>query len=330
MSRIFVSTETDPYFNIAAEYQLFLEAGKETQLFLWQNRKAVILGRNQNISAECNMEFLEKHHIQPVRRFSGGGSVFQDLGNVNFTFLSIEAAAAPDRYLEVIKNAVGFLGIPCDYSNRNDLLTGGKKFSGHAYYSDQGKYMYHGTLMVSVDLGLLSGALHPSYLKLHSKGIDSVKSRVVNLSQVNRSITAERIKAACIKAFRREFVAEDKVSYIDSRNMRPIVLDKLRNESWIYGQSPDFEIEMEKKLSFGNVTILSDIADGKITRIKIYTDGLDAIDFSECEKELTGEIFREDFIAEKVEKCYNSFYNKFDLTRFMPFDHKKAEYGGKS
>lgn len=325
MSRIFVSTETDPYFNVAAEYQLFLEAGEETQLFLWQNRKAVVLGRNQNISAECDMDFLKKHNIQPVRRFSGGGSVFQDLGNVNFTFLSAEAWAAPDRYLEVIKNAVGFLGIQCDYSSRNDLLTEGKKFSGHAYYTDQGKYMYHGTLMVSVDLELLSGVLHPSYLKLHSKGIDSVKSRVVNLSQINRGITAEGMKAACIKAFCREFAIENKVSYIDRHTMRPTVLGRLRSESWIYGQSPDFEIKIEKKLSFGNVTILSNVADGRITRIKIYTDGLDTVDFTECEKELTGEIFREDLIAEKVEKCYNFLYNQFDLTRFMPADHKEAE-----
>ncbi|MEA4920547.1 MAG: lipoate--protein ligase [Clostridiaceae bacterium] len=318
MSRIFVSTETDPYFNIAAEYQLFLEAVDEPQLFLWQNNRAVIMGRNQSFSAECDMEFLQKHHIKLARRFSGGGSVFHDLGNVNFTFLSTEAAAEPDRYLKVIKNAIEFCGVQCDFSSRNDLVTDGKKFSGHAYYTDHGKYMYHGTIMISVDFELLSGALHPSYLKLHSKGIDSVKSRVINLSEINREITTEGIMRACITAFRQEYAAGGIVEYLGGRQMRPEALDMLRSESWIYGQSPDYEIEIEKKLSFGNVTINSDVTDGRITRIKIYTDGLAPISFAECEKELSGEIFHEAVIVQKIEKWYSTCYNRFALTRFMP------------
>lgn len=327
MSRIFISTETDPYFNVATEYQLFLESADEPQLFLWQNSRAVVFGRNQNVSAECDMDFLKRNDIKPVRRFSGGGAVFQDLGNVNFTFLSAEAAAEPDRYLKVIKNAISTLGIECDFSSRNDLLTDGKKFSGHAYYADLGKYMYHGTIMVHVDLALLSGALHPSYLKLHSKGIDSVKSRVINLSQINQEITTEGIVAACAEAFRQEYSISGKPAHINSRNMKPEVLERLRSELWIYGQSPDYQIEIEKKLSFGNVTIHSDVTDGRITRIKIFTDGLAAIGFADCERDLTGEVFREDVIAQKIEKWYSTCYNKSALTNFMPIDQLKAEDG---
>jgi len=238
MNLIYVSLETDPYFNIAAEYQLFMETGPETALFLWQNRPAVILGRNQNVFAECDMAFLKTNKIFPVRRLSGGGAVFHDLGNVNFTFLAREENADIARYLKVIRDAVQSLGVECAFSGRNDLLACGKKFSGHAYYADDGHFFYHGTLMISVDMGMLAGALKPSFLKLNSKGIDSVISRVINLSDICGSITPQSMKDALIQAFMAEYAAEAPVRQIGSHNMTPSILERIKKTTGFMESPP--------------------------------------------------------------------------------------------
>lgn len=302
MNQIYVSLETNPYFNVAAEYQLFQENGPDTGLFLWQNRSSVILGRNQNVFAECDTNFLKEHEIFPVRRLSGGGAVFQDMGNVNFTFLSREDHADIDRYLKVLGNAVLSLGVECTFSGRNDMLAGGKKFSGHARFADCGHLLYHGTIMISVDIDLLTGALKPSFLKLNSKGIHSVRSRVVNLSQLNGDITPAGVEDAMIKAFAAEYGAEVPVRHISRENMKPSLYEKIKKDDWIYGEAPDFDLSFEKKLSFGNVSVSADISGGIVSRLKIYTDSLAAVDFTPFEKELTGSFFDEKVISDKLEQ----------------------------
>ena len=301
MSRIYISAETDPYFNVAAEYQLLKDTAGGTSLFLWRNKPSVIFGRNQNVFAECDEKLLKKYGVLPVRRFSGGGAVFHDLGNVNFTFLSKEQDADTGRYRKVLRDAVSSLGISCTFGGRNDLLAEGKKFSGQAYYAEWGNLLYHGTVMINVDLDLLSAVLKPSFLKLHSKGIDSVRSRVVNLSQIDAGITPESVQEALMIAFAAEYGAERPVSRIDRRSMQPSVYEKIRKDDWIYGESPDFDVRFEKKLSFGNVTVFADISGGKVSRAKIYTDSLAALDFSPCEKSLAGLLFREDALAAAIE-----------------------------
>ncbi|CAH2716554.1 Lipoate-protein ligase A [Neobacillus rhizosphaerae] len=302
MNRIYISRETDPYFNIATEYQLFLEAKPEAALFLWQNDPAVILGRNQNFYAECDVKYLEQMQILPVRRFSGGGAVFQDLGNVNFTFITQEKAADTEKFLSVIQNAVASLGIDCTFSGRNDLLYHGKKFSGHAYYADNGNYLYHGTVMVDVDMDKLSGVLSPSSLKLQSKGIASVRSRVINLSRINSEITTDAAKEALILAFVKIYGESEPIKYIDRKNLQPELWDTIKREEWIYGEAPSFSISEERKLPFGNVTLSADVAEGRIQRIKIHTDSLNTVDFTILENTCMGELFEIKVLFERIEK----------------------------
>ncbi len=309
MNRIYVSAETDPYFNIATEYQLFTEIRSGTSLFLWQNRPSVILGRNQNIFAECDLEFLRVQEILPVRRFSGGGAVFHDLGNVNFTFLAKEADADTDQYLKVLQKAVLSLGVECVFSGRNDLLADGKKFSGHAYYTDNGNFLYHGTLMVNVDLDVLSGGLKPSYTKLHSKGIDSVRSRVVNLSHLRPGITTEHVKDSLVRAFMAEYETTPPICEINRENTQPAILEKLKSHDWIYGESPDFDMSLEKRLSFGNVSVYVDTIGGRVARIRLHTDSLENIDFGPCEEALTGSLFN----LEALVACIEQYVEKSRL-----------------
>lgn len=309
MNKIYISKETDPYFNVASEYQLLTEADDNTSLFLWQNSSCVVFGRNQNIYAECNTEYLKKHNILPVRRFSGGGAVYQDIGNLNFTFVAKEKNADTKKYLSVIKNAINTFEVDCNFSGRNDLLCNGKKFSGHAYYTEDDNNMYHGTIMINVDIDMLSKALKPSYLKLESKGIDSVKSRVVNLSDINSSITTNAVREALIKSFVEVFGESEDIKYIDKENFQAPLFRKINTDKWIYDEAPQYSINFEKKLSIGIVTISVDVENGLIKQIKIQTDSLSVINFAECEKLLIGRKFDKDYIFAYIEKFITKLIN---------------------
>mgnify|MGYP000212265873 CR=1 FL=1 len=301
IGRIYISDENDPYFNVSSEHALFLKSTETTQLYLWQNSSCIVCGRNQNVHAECNMEFLKKNNILPVRRFSGGGAVYHDLGNLNFTFITREKNADVDKYLRVIKKAMHSINVHCEFSGRNDLLTDGKKFSGHAYYSDEGNYLYHGTIMVDVDMETLTQALNPSKLKMKSKGIDSVRSRVVNLRQIREDITIDTVKNAMIQAFQEIFHGEYNLEHINKDNFTPPLYEKIQSDEWIFGESPEFSLGVERKLAQGNVAISVDVLDGKINHMTIQTDSLEPYDFADCINGLIGTFYDEDLVFEHVE-----------------------------
>ncbi len=302
MNRIYISQETDPYYNVALEHQLLLEANDDTLLFLWQNSSSVIFGRNQNFFAEVDPKYLKENNIIPVRRFSGGGAVFQDLGNLNFTFITKEKNVEKDKYLKVITNALNSLNINCEFSGRNDILCNGKKFSGHAYYTNDDNYLYHGTIMVDVNLDMLTKVLKPSFLKLNSKAIDSVRSRVVNLSQINNEITTQKIEKALIKSFIEIFEKSEPLNFVNKNNYYAPLYEEINKDNWIYGESPEFNITIERRFSFGNVALSTNIENGRIKKIKIQTDSLIVADFKTCEEELIGMFFQEDNIFNYVEE----------------------------
>lgn len=288
MKKIIISEEFNPYFNIAAEHQLFLNSEEDIHLFLWQNDSSVIIGRNQNLYAECNLVYLKENNIKAVRRFSGGGAVYHDKGNVNFTFITKESLANHIQFIDFIKSAMLKLGIDCEFSGRNDLLYENQKFSGHAYYTDNDNYMYHGTILVNVDFKQLGNALTPSKLKLQSKGIDSVKSRVINLSEISKEITTKKV----IEAFIQTFDCKN-IEYINKANFEPPLESLLSSYDWLYGQSPNFDIVLEREYSFGNVSIYISISNGIIKDAKISTDSLSQYDFRECENNIVGKQFDE-------------------------------------
>lgn len=192
---------TDPYENLALEEALLSRVGEgELILYLWQNERTVVIGKNQNPWKECRTALLAEEGGHLARRLSGGGAVFHDLGNLNFTFLMPEAEYALSRQLSVIELACRSLGVPVQRSGRNDLLADGRKFSGNAFYKHNGKAYHHGTLMVDVDLERVSRYLSPSRAKLAAKGVDSVRSRVVNLKELVPDLTVERLADALVDA----------------------------------------------------------------------------------------------------------------------------------
>lgn len=302
MSRIVVSLETNPYVNIACEYQLFLEHTEGVDLYLWQNDPCVVIGRNQNMVAEVNIEYLHEHSIYPTRRFSGGGAVYQDLGNVNFTFIANSKQVSEKDLLLLAQKAVLACNITSEFSGRNDLLVDQKKFSGLAYFYQNNKIMFHGTMLVDVDLDKLTQVLNPSALKLKSKGIQSVRSRVINLASINKAVTQQAIKEAFINVFKEKYNVNAPVEYKTRRDVKPSLIDQLESREWIYGSSPKYELQLEHAFSFGNATLDIFVDKGKIKDINIYSDSLSIVDFSEIENSLKGLLFDQQHLLETIEQ----------------------------
>ncbi len=197
---------TDPYRNLALEKGLLQTVQKgQCILYLWQNEKTVVIGRNQNAWAECDPSRLEKDGAHLARRLSGGGAVFHDLGNLNFTFLSSTDDSDRQKETEVILEAVRSFGIHAERTGRNDLICEGRKFSGHAYYRSGGAAFHHGTVMISVDQSRLSDYLHVSPFKMQKSGVPSVRSRVMNLQEICPDLTVMRMAEALELAFSRVY-----------------------------------------------------------------------------------------------------------------------------
>lgn len=299
MKKLVISNSHNPYFNIALENHLFNEASEDLCVYLWQNDSCVIVGRNQNLFVECDLHYLEKEGIYPVRRLSGGGAVFQDRGNLCFTIITKEELGNTEKNIALVEAALKELGITCEFSVRNDLLVEGRKFSGHAYYVEDGNYMYHGTMMVDVDLEELTRALTPLKLKLESKGIKSVRGRVVNLCEVNPEITIEKL----INAFKCVY-NYDKIEYINEDALQLPLASQLASDEWLYGESPKFNIQLEKKYDLGNIAVRIFVEDGMMSEVTISCDSLEPIDFAPAIKNLKGQLFTEDFVWEQIEKCF--------------------------
>ena len=192
---------TDPYYNLAFEEYVLTHRTEGDYLLLWQNDNTVVVGRNQNTAEEINADFVEAHHIRVVRRGTGGGAVYHDSGNLNFTFLTDARTYNLARQLEVITGALKSLGINAEKSGRNDILVDGRKVSGNAFYTSGGKKYHHGTLLIDVKTDEMAKYLTVSPLKLQAKGVSSVKSRVLNLKSVCPSLTVPVLQNALVRAF---------------------------------------------------------------------------------------------------------------------------------
>lgn len=297
MNRLVISEETNPYYNLALEEELLKTVrNNENILYLWQNDKTVVIGRNQNPYLECNIDYMNENNIFLARRISGGGAVFHDLANLNFTFVTKEENVDLEKQMKVLKLAVEGFGLKVEFSGRNDLLVNGRKFSGHAFYNEDGNYFHHGTLMGNVNVNILGDVLNPSKLKLKSKGIKSVKSRVINLNELNNEITIESLKNSLEKAFEKIY---GKISEKDIYNVNlkiPKFYDKYKNPLWNFGESPKYDVILEEKLSIGNIQVNLNIENGIVKEGRIHSDTLKNIDFKNIEENLIGKIFLKDNI----------------------------------
>ncbi len=276
--KLFRTDCTDPYHNLAVEEYLMetVQPG-ECILYLWQNQNTVVIGRNQNPWKECRTSLLEGEGGRLARRLSGGGAVFHDLGNLNFTFLMNEEDYDLDRQLAVIETACRTLGLNVARSGRNDVLADGRKFSGNAFYHSKGKAYHHGTLLVDVDGEKLARYLSPSKAKLQAKGVESVRSRVVNLVQLVPGLTCERMAQAMENAFAAVYALP--LERADESRLDPETVERLRvrngSRDWLYGPRLPLSFECEERFDWGSIQLQLQVESGVVVQAKVYSDAMD-------------------------------------------------------
>lgn len=273
MAKLVISDCTDPYKNLALENRLFEQFDGEPLLYLWQNEKTVVIGRWQNALKEINLEKANELGIRIVRRTTGGGAVYHDLGNLNFTFILSSEDYDVYKQLGIIASAVKTFGIDATATGRNDLTVGGLKFSGNAFKSAKSKKLHHGTLLISADSSVMSDVLNASPLKLKAKGVDSVKSRVVNLNTLNASIDVNSLGKALASSFEKEYGTLTRLTV--PKNGYEDLSVKYSSDEWILGENPPFDFTVDGRYSFGEISVNLCVARGKIERAKVYTDSLD-------------------------------------------------------
>ncbi|MGM1049410.1 MAG: lipoate--protein ligase [Bacillota bacterium] len=294
MNKIVISEEHDPYFNLALEEELFRNARQgEVTLYLWQNEKTVVIGRNQNPYIECDIEQIKRSGGKIARRISGGGAVYHDLGNLNFTFVCKKSEEDLTKQIAVLQKAVERFGLQVDRSGRNDLTHEGKKFSGHAFYEEDGNAFHHGTMMVDVDLTMLAKVLKPSELKLESKGITSVKSRVVNLKKLNDEISISSLSEALMDSFKEIYGENSFLVKYNRQEKSPDFIKKYMDDRWIYGESPVYNASIEKRTSSGNIRAFFQVEHGLVKELKIFSDSVSVLDFGAIENRFIGMDFNE-------------------------------------
>lgn len=271
------SRGTDPYRNLALEEYLFSRCGEnEAILYLWQNQNTVVIGRNQNAWKECQISRIEEAGAVIARRLSGGGAVYHDLGNLNFTFLVRKENYDLKKQLEVILKAVQKLGIQAEASGRNDILVEGRKFSGNAFHEHKGRCYHHGTLMVDVRLDELNQYLNVSEKKLESKGIASVRSRVANLRDYLPELTIEELKAALRETFEEVYGCRSRQLGPEDLDQQEIdgLYEKYASWDWIYGRKFEFQYEVSERFGWGQLDIQFEVDSGMITDVAVYSDSL--------------------------------------------------------
>jgi len=301
--QILHTAHTDPYYNLATEKHL-LDTLPEgcCRLYLWQNRNTVVIGRNQNAWAECRTSLLEEEGGLLARRLSGGGAVYHDLGNLNFTFLTNTENYDVDRQLQVIQKACASFGIATERSGRNDILAQGSKFSGNAFYQSKGASYHHGTLLINADIDKLSRYLSPSKAKLEAKGVSSVRSRVINLSQLCPGLTCGAMADALKVAFSQVYGLAPETLTLHQKDQAQIQQEakKLADWNYLYGNPLPLSFQCEGHFSWGHVQLNLQVDNGIVTEAVLYTDAMDWSISEHTQAALTGCRFSQEALCSSL------------------------------
>lgn len=285
------NNSTNPYFNHAAE-EYVLKNFSDECFMLWSNIPCVLIGRNQNAYSEVNLEFLKKRNMPVVRRLSGGGTVFNDSGNLNFTFIANDSGnefTNFKKFASPVMKALGSLGIETQFSSRNDITIDGKKISGNAQYKYENRILHHGTLLYSVDGNSMCQALSFDKIKYESRGVKSVSSRVSNISDY----MSKKMSVHEFKNYLSEFIIDDlkcrtyEFSKNDLNEIKKIS-SKFSSWEWNYGKSPEYNFKNRKKFSSGVVQVMMIVQRGIINDIHIYGDFFSEKDKVQIENALKG------------------------------------------
>ncbi len=315
--RLLISESFDPWFNLAVEETIFNSMDSNQKvLFLWRNDQTVVIGRAQNPWKECNTRKMAEDNVKLARRQSGGGAVFHDLGNTNFTFMAGKPDYDKDISTNMIIEALASLGLTAEASGRNDLIIHQngevRKISGSAYREKADRGFHHGTLLLNVDFTRLANYLNPDPKKLQAKGISSVRSRVANLSELSAGISHEKICAAIEQAFFNHSGEKVEAEYISEKNPPAIdgFAERFATQSswdWNFGKALEFSHQMDERFTWGGVDVQLVVKNGVITEAKVYSDSLFLDSLEALENALIGIRYKKadiDGIFENILKKY--------------------------
>lgn len=306
--------DTNPYFNHAVE-EYFLKNSAEECFILWRNRPCILIGRYQNALSEINAEYVQAHGIPVVRRLSGGGAVFNDLGNINFTFITNKDAQDGidfKKFTQPIVNALRDLAVNAEFSGRNDILIDGRKFSGNAQHHYKNRVLHHGTLLFSGNLADLSAALNPKPVKFEGKGVKSVASRVTNISEhLKRPMTVlefrDYLVGHVMKANGIQSVYT--LTETDLLEIEKIVRARFETWEWNFGESPKYGFVNIKRFAGGTVEFHLKIEKGLLDEVRIYGDFFGEGEIADIEKALQG--------VRHEEKALRAALAPFDTGKYL-------------
>jgi len=318
----------DATLNLAIEEYVLTELDiNETYLLFYSMTPTVIVGKNQNTVEEINMDFVREHNVTVTRRLSGGGAVYNDEGDLSFSFITKDDGNSFHNYkkfTEPVVRALRQMGVHAELQGRNDLVVDGKKISGNAQFSTRGRMFSHGTLLFDVNLENVARALNPDAEKYLSKGVKSVRSRVTNIR--------EHLKEDMdIKTFKRKLlehifegekdIPEYKLTEKDWKRIREIADKRYRNWDWVYGRSPKFNVQHKHRFPAGTVDIRLEVKKGVIDEAAIYGDFFGVGDVKDIEALLIGTRYDRDAVSDKLETVDIGHYfgkiTKEDLLSIM-------------
>ncbi|SCZ06524.1 lipoate--protein ligase [Alkaliphilus peptidifermentans] len=321
-----INNSTDPHFNLALEeYALKHLDIDDSIIILWQNEPSVIIGRNQNTIEEINNKYIKDNKINVVRRLSGGGTVYHDLGNLNFTFItkrSKENARNFEMFTKPVIETLQQFGVPAEFTGRNDISIEGKKFSGNAQYTYQDKLLHHGTILFNSDLAVVQEALNVKTEKIESKGIKSVRSRVTNiLPYLKESITLEEFKTILAKNMFAHYHQQAKELQLNDDDI--VIIKKLMDDryikwDWNYGESPAFTLQKNRRYPGGNLDIRMNVKDGIIEDCKIYGDYFGQMDTKDLTDQMIKLKYEESAILTLLEEIdFSQYFTHISRDEFM-------------
>ncbi|MCL1631091.1 lipoate--protein ligase [Sporolactobacillus sp. CPB3-1] len=305
----------DQTLNFALEeYALNNLSIDETYLMFYRMTPTVIVGRNQNTMEEINMDYITNHEITVTRRLSGGGAVYNDPGNLSFSFIAKDDGDSFNNYkkfTEPVIRALRHMGVDAKLEGRNDMTVDGKKISGNAQFVTQGRIFSHGTLLFDVNLDHVSQALRPDKAKYESKGIKSVRSRVTNIREhLAEDMDIHQFKVQLLHYIFEgaEHIPEYRLTDEDWTSIINIAKKRYRNWDWVYGKSPEFNVHKAKRFPGGRVDFRLNVKKGIIEHLSIFGDFFGVGDIHEFEKRLTGIKYEPDILSKELKSIDCHYY----------------------